>query len=350
MLDPISFKAFDSLANPMMICETDGRVIYKNTQASRTLQVPHLGRRVLGHFDRNGKAAFRNWRESMPAFLEYEFEGQTVTAFADTTVYENRTVILLFFSHLFNFSLIEPCKLFSPQEIAHYLSAGQLIRLATDAHLRENSDMLSETRSRHLRACRAFQQLFSSILCALHYNGEAVYQSLESAFQMIRYAADRILSPMGLTPTFPEIPEAFAAYTLDFKPFALLLSHILVMLTEISNPASATLSLHEEHHTLWVEIKAPIKDIKSQFTSNKTASLSHLLPGSSLDLYAFQALCDNQHYHFAYTIDTSTDPTLSLKLRVPVHTQTAVCEIHTEEFLLLYDLIHHFAASLTVEN
>ena len=342
MLDSLALKAFDSMTNPILLCEFDGTLIYKNPQAAKELKLPHLNRRILTHLNRDGKAAFENWRESMPAFIEYESEGRSATALADSVYFETRSVVLLFFSHLLDFSFMESTKLLTPERVAECISASKLTRLAKEVYLREEKQSADLSRRKHLQAIRVFKRVFSSLLNDPFLCAEPLHYTLEKAIQPISYAADTILARFGSSIVFQPLDRALIDLRLDFKPFSLLLSNLLVLLAEItSSPASVTVT--EERSAVLFSIDTTLREEDAAFFVGGSEALAQLLPISSLDLYAFEALCQNQRYRLQTVQDGNR---LTLKLTVPVTNEFTVRERSAEELAYIMHTIDRAAALL----
>jgi hypothetical protein len=114
------------------------------------------------------------------------------------------------------------------------------------------------------------------------------------------------------------------------------------LLAEItSSPASVTVT--EERSAVLFSIDATLREEDAAFFVGGSEALAQLLPISSLDLYAFDALCQNQRYRLQTVQDGNR---LTLKLTVPVTNEFTVRERSAEELAYIMHTIDRAAALL----
>lgn len=346
MLDTLAFHALDIVTNPILICETDGTLLYKNEEAEKRLQVPHLKKKLTTHLTKSGKAVLRDFRTSLPAFLEYDSEGTMITAFVDSVYYESRPVLLFLFSHLFDFSFLERTKRLASEAIAKSLSGNKIVSLAVASYTREDLPVALRNRQGHIVATRVFQKLFSSVLTELYYGGETLLYSLNYANEIMAYASRKILSRFGLDVLFPALDHESANLLIDFKPFALLMANILTMLAEITVNPTASVTITEEENYVLYAISATVREEVSRVFVGGTEAFSYILPGCALDLYIFDALCKNQSFRFDFTLKGTNTDNLTLRLRAPIERKYTVSEHMAKDRASIFAIIDRFAKLL----
>ena len=346
MLESLVFHALDIVTNPVIITEPDGTLLYKNEEAEKRLQVPHVKRKITKHLRKNDREIIKNFRDTLPAFLEYESEGNYLPAFVDTVYYESRPVLLFLFSHLFQFSFMEHTKLLQPSAIAEKLSGNKILSIARDAYTREDLPIALRNRQGHIVATRVFQKLFSTILTELYYGGESLLYPLNYANEIMAYASRKILTKFGLDVLFPALDIEKSTLLIDFKPFSLLLSHLLILLAEVTVSPTASICITEEENTVLYAISAEIKADDRRIFIGGTEAFSHILPGCALDLYLFDTLCQNQKFRFDFTLKDCEENNLTLRLRAPIERKYVVSERIERDRAMLFAIIDRYAALL----
>ena len=346
MLETLAFHALDSVTNPIIVCEPDGTVLYKNGEAEKRLQVPHLKKKLIIHLSKESRALLKNYKSALPSFIDYTSDGEIHSAFVDIVYYEARPVILFFFSHLFDFAFTEKTKLLQPEAIAEKLSGNKIVSLAIRSYKSVDLPLALRNRTGHIVATRVFRRLFSTVLTELYYGGETVLYSLDYANEIIAYAARNILSRFGLDVLFPILDKTMASILIDFKPFSLLLSNLLTMLAEITVTPTASVRVIDEGDTVLYEITGSIKDEHKRVFVGGVEAFSEILPGCALDLYTFDILCKNQSFRFDFTVKEASADNLILRLRAPIERKYTVHERMVKDKANLFAIIEVFAEKL----
>lgn len=336
------FPALDLLTNPVLLTELDGKLIYRNKEALKSLQIPHLTRRIVTHFTPDGRKALRNYHSALPAFLDYTSHETTVTVFADRLSLDGRDVLLFFFSHLFDFSIMEHSRLSSSEKLLDEFSGNKLASLALSAYEREDMPDAIHNRQEHLAATRLWHKLVSVILTELYHDGEKVLYPLGSALEILSIAIDATLTRFGLSVSFPILSKEKSTLLIDFKPFILLFSQILVLLTEINVSKNARISIIEQENCLSFELAVKIKHEYHRIFIGGAESFSYLLPCALLDLFTFNALCKNQGFKFDFALRDNGDDNLTCRLSVPAEKQYTVCDRIDRDKIKILAIIRKF--------
>ncbi|MBR2986418.1 MAG: hypothetical protein IKC63_00210 [Clostridia bacterium] len=340
MIDNTTIQAFELLPDPILICELDGTLIYKNPIAAKLLALPHLNCRIFSHLKKRAGMIFEHWEDRLPAFLEYESRHDIYTALVDTVYYETRTVALFFFSPMFDFSFMEKTKLLTPTALAESFSASKISNLAARSYSGEatrSPDFL-----RHQKAHRLFDHFFRAILHDIRAKSETCYCDVKTAIDVLNYAVEKIFSYFGVTVTFPILDERYPMGKIEFSPFVLLFSELLVTISELS-AKSATISLCKEHTNLNFTIHALLRHDQPTVEEGSFDILEDKLPISALDLYTFKTLCRNQHYLFQFSLKTRT---FTAELKVPNTEKYAIREQNTIDLESIYRKFDRFATLL----
>lgn len=324
MLSTTLFPALDLLTNPVLLTEIDGTLIYRNKEALKRLQIPHLTRKIIGHFTPNHRKALRNYATDLPAFLDYSSYETTVTVFADFLTLDERQVLFFFFSHLFDFSLMEHQKNSPANTLLQEFSGNKLAYLAISAYEREDLSDAQRNYEGHIAATRVLQKLVSTILNELYGNGEKILYSIGDANEILYAATQNTLSRFGLNIIFPIFFEENSDILIDFKPFILLFSQILVLLAEINTSKNAIVRITEQEDTVLYELAGRIKREYHRIFIGGAESFSYVLPGCLLDLFTFNALCKNQGYEFGFTLRDNDDNNLTFRLKIPIERKYTV--------------------------
>lgn len=328
MLSTTLFPALDLLTNPVLLTDPDGTLIYRNEEALKRLQIPHLTRKIVGHFSPNGKKALKNYKDALPAFLDYDSYETTVTVYVDYVELDGRDVLFYFFSHLFNFSLMEHQKNSPDKTLVQEFSGNKLAHLAIDAYEREDLPDALQNREKHIIATRVLQNLVSTILNEIHGNGEKFLYFIDDVNEIMAAAANHTLSRHGLNISFPIRFEDNSDILIDFKPFLLLFSQVMILLAEVSTSKNAAVRIIEQEDTVIYELAGRVKREYHRIFIGGAESFSHVLPGTLLDLFTFNALCENQGYEFGFTLRDNDDRNLTFRLKIPIERKYTVSD-HT---------------------
>ena len=113
-MEDISLRAFDEIVNPVLLCELDGKVIYKNSEAGHSLKKPSLGGKIQTYLSRHDRPLIENGVkfERFPTFVELESDGDLFSAFADVVYYEG--ALFFFWSFLISFYMRCPYRFSEP--------------------------------------------------------------------------------------------------------------------------------------------------------------------------------------------------------------------------------------------
>ena len=237
------FPALNLLTNPVLMSEMDGTLIYRNDEAMKRLQIPHLTRKVFGHFTPTARKTLKNHETALPAFLDYTTYGSTVTVYVDRLTLDDREVLFYFFSHLFDFSLMEHHKLTPDKTLLGEFSGNKLAKLAIAAYEREDLPEALDNRKRHITATRVLKKLVAGILDEIYDNGEKFLYLIEDVNEILSAATETTLSRFGLNIAFPMRIFENSDILIDFKPFLLLFSQIMVLFAEVSVSKNATVRI-----------------------------------------------------------------------------------------------------------
>jgi len=346
MLSTTLFPALDLLTNPVLLTEPDGTLIYRNEEALKRLQIPHLTRKIVGHFSPNGRKALRNYQNSLPAFLDYDSYETTVTVYVDCIELDGRDVLFYFFSHLFDFSLMEHQKNSPDKTLLQEFSGNKLANLAITAYEREDLPDALHNREGHVNATRVLQKLVSTVLNELHGNGEKFLYTIDDVNEIMSAATTHTLSRFGLNIAFPIRFQENSDILIDFKPFVLLFSQIMVLLAEITVSKSAIVRITEQEDTVLYELAGRIKREYHRIFIGGAESFSHVLPGTLLDLFTFNALCKNQGYEFGFTLRDNDDNNLTFRLKIPIERKYTVSDRFKKSKEQILALIEAFGKSL----
>ena len=321
MIEDITLRAFDEIVNPVILCELDGKTIYKNTEAKKSLRKPALGGKLQTHLSYdyryllNERADPRNF----PVFVEIDSDGDLLGAFVDVVYYECRPTLLLVFSHLLLYELSVPLFVTPPNTLRHEMSGERLARLVTNIY---SSDLIveaSRNRAHHKRMTQVFYKLVDTLLTELSYGNDRIRYPLAYSINILSYACNKVLSHLGLDILFDLQYEYADSTFVDFKSMILLAANFILLAAEISD-SHIIHAIVEEGKDGEVIFRFPItlKKPNSLIPLGGAGSFTELLPGRSVDLFFFDKICKSSQYHFDFTLNPNEATNLRLRLHTPI--------------------------------
>ena len=321
MIEDITLHAFDEIVNPILLCELNGKTIYKNSEAKKLLSKPALGGKVQSYFS-NDYAHLRDKLSApsyFPTFVELESNGELYCAFVDTVYYERRPALLFVFSHLFFYEVSVPLFRARPHELKETVSGEKLASLITNIYQSDLVIEASRKKSHHKRMTQIFYKLINTLLTELAYGNDNVVFPLAHTVNIVNYACNKVLSHLGLDIVFDIRYENADNTFVNFKTMTLLLANFILMAAEISDShiIYATVEEGDDGHVIF---RFPIA-VKKQHASiplGGTNSFTELLPGRSVDLFFFDEICKSSLYRFDFTLNPKEKSNLRMRLHTPI--------------------------------
>ena len=320
-MEDITLRAFDEIVNPVILCELNGKTIYKNIEAKKSIRTPALGGKIQTYLSRNDRYRFENGAqpEQFPGFLELESEGDLFSAFSDVVHYESRPALLFVFSHLFLYDVSVPLFRARPSELKQSISGEKLANLVTNLY---NSDLVVEAsrkKSHHKRMTQIFYKLVNILLTELAYGNDNVVYPLSYTVDIVSYACTKILSHLGLDIIFDVKYENADSTFVNFKTLTLLLSNFILLAAEVSDSHIIYASVEEDlDGDVIFRFPLTVKKPNTTIPLGGAGGFTDLLPGRSVDLYFFERICKSSRYHFDFTQNPKEKDNLRLRLHTPI--------------------------------
>lgn len=320
MIEDITLRAFDLLVNPVIVCETSGKVIFKNTEAVRRLPKPSRGGNVNSYLEKESRKRFESGA-AFPGFFDFNGEAGFESAFADVVYYERRPVVLLLFSHLFLYRPAMPLFRKAPQVLKTLTSGEKIIHLATDLYTSESMVKAARDRTMHRKTVQIFHKIVNAILTEFAYGRSEIHVLVNYTLDILLYACNKVLSHLGLDIIFENNYTDGDMMMLDYKPFTLFASSFILFATEISQGhlIYADVSQDSEDDSLHMSFKVETGKRLSTVSRGGTGSFAELLPGRSLDLYFFGLACKESAYRFSFSLSPKEKYDLTMRLATPTY-------------------------------
>ena len=352
MIENITLHAFDEIVNPILLCELDGKTIYKNSEAKQSLKKPALGGKVQTHLSRNYRHLIENGvnPDRFPTFTELESDGDLFCSFADIVYYERRPALLFVFSHLFLYEVSVPLFRARPSELKETISGERLARLVTDVYTSDLVVEASRKKSHHKRMTQIFYKLVNTLLTELAYGNDNVVYPLAYTVSILSYACNKVLSHLGLDIMFDIRYENADSTFVDFKTLTLLLANFILMASEITDSHIIYASVEEDSDG-GVIFRFPLtaKKQAAMIPLGGTASFTELLPGRSVDLFFFHEICKSSNYHFDFTLNPKEKENLRMRLYTPISHKLVLHEVDPFHYDDAIRMIDSLAARLLSE-
>lgn len=345
MINDLTLHAFDEIVNPILLCELDGKTIFKNSEAKKSIRKPALGGKVQTYLSRHSRPILENGvkPERFPSFVELESEGDLFSAFVDTVSYERRPALLFVFSHLFLYEVSVPLFRAHPYELKQSISGERLASLATNIY---TSDLVVEAarkKNHHKLMTQIFYKLVNTLLTELAYGNDNTVYPLAHTIHILSYACNKVLSHLGLDILF-EIKYKNADTTfVNFKTLTLLLANFILLAVEMTDSHIIYASVEEDRDgSVIFRFPLTVKKPNAMIPLGGAGSFSELLPGRSVDLFFFEQICKSSRYHFDFTQNPQEKDNLRMRLHTPISHRMvlhAVDPFRYEDALRMIDLL-----------
>lgn len=352
MIEDITLRAFDEIVNPILLCELDGKTIYKNSEAKQTIKKPALGGKVQTYLSRHYRPLFENGAatDRFPTFVELECDGDVFSAFTDIVYYESRPTLLFVFSHLFLYEVSVPLFRFRPQELKQTISGERLANLITNLYTSDSVIEASRKKSHHKRMTQIFYKLVNTLLTELAYGNDNTVYPLAHTVDILSYATSKVLSHLGLDIVFEVKYENADSTFVDFKTLTLLLANFILLAAEITD-SHIIYATVEEDMDGDVIFRFPLK-VKRPYATipfGSVGSFTELLPGRSVDLCFFEKICKSSRYHFDFTQNPKEQDNLRMRLHTPISHRMILREFDLFRYEDAVRLIDRLATRLMAE-
>ena len=329
-MEDISLRAFDEIVNPVLLCELDGKVIYKNSEAGHSLKKPSLGGKIQTYLSRHDRPLIENGVkfERFPTFVELESDGDLFSAFADVVYYEGRPVLLLVFSHLFLYEVSVPLFRASPQALKQTIGGERLATLATNIYTSDLVVEASRKKSHHKRMTQIFYKLVDTLLTELSYANDSAVYPLAYTLDILSYACNKVLSHLGLDIIFEVRYENADSTFVNFKTLPLLLANFILLAAEVTDSHIIYASVEEDiDGDVIFRFPLTVKKSHAMIPLGGTGSFTDLLPGRSVDLFFFEKICKSSSYHFDFTLNPKEKENLRMRLYTPISHRLVMHEV-----------------------
>jgi len=330
MIEDITLRAFDEIVNPILLCELNGKTIYKNSEAKLSLKKPALGGKIQTYLSRDFRYLLENGAtpDDCPTFIELESDGDLFCSFVDTVYYERRPALLFVFSHLFLYEVSVPLFREHPHELRESISGEKLAHLATNIYTSDLVVEASRKKSHHKRMTQIFYKLVNTLLTELSYGKDSVVYPLAYTVSILSYACNKVLSHLGLDIVFDIRYENADSTFVDFKTLTLLLTNFILMAAEITDSHIIYASVEKDSDGS-VIFRFPLQVNKQAATIplGGIGSFTELLPGRSVDLFFFNEICKSSNYHFDFTLNPKEKENLRMRLHTPVCNRLVLHEV-----------------------
>lgn len=353
MIEDITLHAFDEIVNPIILCEQDGKTIYKNSEAKQSIKKPTLGGKIQTYLSRDYRhliEADMN-RARLPTFMELTYDGDLFCAFVDTVYYEKRPALLFVFSHLFLYDVSVPLFRARSSELKASLSGEKIAALATKIYTSDLVVEASRKKSHHKRMTQIFYKLVNTLLTELAYGHDSVVYPLAYTVSILSYACNKVLSHLGLDIVFDIRYENADSTFVDFKTLTLLLANFILMATEITDSHIIYATVEEDcDGNAIFRFPLNVKKQAAMIPLGGTNSFTELLPGRSVDLFFFNEICKSSNYRFDFTLNPKDKENLRMHLYTPIRHKLVLHEVDPFRYDDAIRMIDRLVARLMAET
>ncbi len=327
MINDVTLHAFDEIVNPILLTETDGRVIYKNPEAILKLRKPIRGGNIRKYLTADSAPLLTPpaTAAQFPAIVELVSEGESYHAFADIVYYERRPTVMFVLSHLFSYDLALPFFLLPKETLREKTSAETLSRKLTEIYTSDALITLMRSRKYHRRMTEIYYKIVDRLLTELAYGNERIYYPLAYTLDILAYTCERILTPLGLDVLFDCQYEGADMILVDFKTLTLLSANFILYAAEMSDSHIIRLSIsRNEDDSVRLFLCETHEKPLSVIPFGGANSFSELLPGRVIDLYFFDKVLAADQYRFNFSLSKKNENNLSMQLTAPIFRPTVV--------------------------
>lgn len=340
MTESLFFNLFDELVNPVLLCEKNGVVFFKNKAAVREVPRPKTGASLLPALSESDRLRFFPGEKTagglFPAFLELSDRGERRRAFADRIRCNGRTAVLLIFSPLFLCDLSLPVYRNAGASLRKQFSSNEL--LARLGALAASDKIVTAGRRYplHREMTALFYRLIDTTLQTVTAGREQLYFRLDKTIASLSYACDSVFGRFGWDVFFEADMADLSLYFVEFRPFLLLSSLLILWAAELTETGAIALRLVRQEGRVALQLSVHPGKTDSFDSADAARQFStSLLPGRTLDLFFFEKLLSSERYAFSVSPKPNEQNTLALSLSAPIYPARRLRE---KEELLLEDI------------
>lgn len=329
--------ALDRMDTPILICDPEGVVVYKNPAAVKSIRLPRRNTSIRCHLrqaeegellripERRKPSILTLHTGDRPAralVIPYEKSEQSGPALSSVGISEGEVCSLWIFpAALQVYVTTQPAQYF--ESLLEEL-APDICKLVKDAD--RLSGLLPGKERREVQ--QKVDRRIGRLLTTLERLPEGKWFDLRHAVQILLPLSIRRLELFGIRLDYSEDPEVYGrGLAVDLPRMAVLLLHLLTYCASLSGRDSAILRLGTEGDG--VGLKASVTLNWPPFTvcdSNDLGKLCLLLPNNQLELLVLGSLCKGAGSELKWSLGEETEYNLTLSFGLPVMQRN---EVHT---------------------
>ncbi len=312
--------AIDNLLIPIIICEKDGSITYKNKAAMRCIKSPRCGANIY-KFVKEDFPAPKNNSELVKIKALINYDSTFRRAMVLKTDDPSEREIWVFASEL---------QLYEPEDICDVALAG-MERSARHA-LNFIHDLPPADADKNFNR---YQRLGEELLKSMkHMRFELSEDSfpLKAVMDCLMEITNDLLKKLNFRVNF-NVPLATSEcfYHLHFKAFFAVYAQLLQLLLKISDSPDATINATQISNALSLDISCHADLPKDILPFGKTLEpLAYAFPAEYLNIIMLEQTLKMHNYSVIYTVDESSQNNLQVELTVPLATDLKVHDMIPE--------------------
>ena len=332
----------DELDTPIIICNSSGLVVYKNSSAMKNIRLPRRNTHIQFHLDRGGVSEYENIpSRKKPSVISVDTGDKKANAFV--MPYKrgaDNCSLWVFFSMLQINALSRIFTEFERDlcdvgyEICDIVRCLDEKTFTLDERVRADADKRIE---------RRMEKILDYMFSSGDPRKKSVY-TFENAINLLSEVTERSFEQIGYDVRFTldkESEHRWAVNALDFRGLLMLYLYLTSFAVKLSRDSRVDINVTEEESS--IRIKTAFSLGYPQFTvkgGRELADLIALAPKSALHLLIISRICKNHSYECVYDVSEDNHDNVVINIRVPacrpamVH---AFTDNRTEHMLLARD-------------
>jgi hypothetical protein len=308
--------SLDHLTTPIILCDKEGRVIYKNDIAVSQIRLPKRNTDMRVHLDQTGTGELdRIFERKRPSLITVHTGDRNAKAFV-TSYYRNEQECSLWVFSSF-MQTNASSRLFSTFEAEMTAVAKDLCDIIIAIDQKSLLPLGKSANSLNKKIETKFTHLLSSLLEGRTENST---WSVKESIQILSTQIPTLFGEFGyhIQMNVMDSSKNISQY-LDFRNFILFYSHALTFCAELTRNRKLHLNIiGTDEMVILFEIQFTLlyPPIFSEESSD-LSQLYQLAPMNCFDILIFDALTKLSGYHISYSVNSSHEDNVVIRFKIP---------------------------------
>lgn len=309
--------SLEEVSTPVIILDSEGRVIYKNTSAIRSVRLPRRNTHIFAHLDKTGIGEYEKiQKRRKPSVITVNTGDRNARAFVSKYTRDGEDCsIWIFVSHL---QTGATSRVFNQIESSINLAAGEICDIVKEIDRRGRNLNVRMKGAADKKISKSFFSLIDRIYKA-ETDPRASMYAVDKAVEILTGAAERTLSHFGFRARIDRSGMGLPmGYLVDYRAFSSAFTHLLVFAAEASasKAIEVTCSFEDESIVTRMGFTLPIPP---EYVSGEkdVSKLVHICPASTVDIIVFEKVCKSFGYDFEFSVTEDFIDNVSIVFKAP---------------------------------